>query len=113
MTDLFNVFAEMQRGQVLCDCNNKFNELLKAVLQTGKKGEISIKVFINPAKFALGGGVLEVNITHEAKIKRPELPIGAALFFVDQEGALSRTTPDQNDMFTATTEEKSNGRRSS
>jgi hypothetical protein len=95
MTDLLQVLADMQQGQVLCDCNEKFNELLKAVEDTGGKGELTIKVFVKPAKFALGGGVLQMELEHEAKTKLPELAVGSSLFFVKADGDITRNHPDQ------------------
>lgn len=99
MTDLLQVLAEMQQGQVLCDCNQKFNELLGAVESTGGKGELFIKVVVKPSKFAMGGGVLQVDITHNAKIKKPELSVGSSMFFVTADGDLSREHPDQITMY--------------
>jgi hypothetical protein len=95
MTDITSVLIEMQRGQALSDINQKFNDLLKSVLDTGIKGELTIKLKIKPAKFAIGGAVLQIETEHEAKVKKPELSIGKSLFFVDAGGRLSRDHPDQ------------------
>ena len=96
MADIISILADMQRGQVISDINSKFEEALQAVFGTGKKGEVTIKLFIEPSKFSLGGGVIQVDIEHECKItKKPELAVGSSTFFVDDEGKLSRNAPGQ------------------
>jgi len=101
MTDLLQVLLDMRSGQVATDCNLKFNEVLKSVLDTGGKGELTIKLFIKPSKMAMGGAVIEVETEHECKMKKPELAVGRSFFFVTKDGDLHRGDPDQmamNDM---------------
>lgn len=113
MNDLLNLLLDMRNGQVAADVNAKFNEVLQAVLETGGKGELTIKLFLKPSKLAMGGAVVEVETEHECKLKKPELAIGRSIFFVTQEGRLTRDDPSQTGMFEPLTiEEKSNGRRS-
>jgi hypothetical protein len=101
LTDLLNVLMEMRGGAVATDCNQKFNEVLLAVLETGKKGELTIKLSVKPSKFAIGGTVLEVETNHECKLKKPELAVGQSLFFVTKDGILTRNDPTQTAMFEA------------
>lgn len=101
MTDLLRVLLEMRGGQVASDCNQKFNEMLQAVLETGGKGELTIKLFVKPSKLAMGGAVVEVETEHECKSKKPELPVGRSVFFVSTDGALTREDPNQSAMFDA------------
>lgn len=106
MTDLLNVLLDMRSGQVATDCNLKFNEVLKAVLDTGGKGELTIKLLIKPSKLAMGGAVIEVETEHECKLKKPELAIGKAVFFVTKDGDLTRNNPDQGPLFDGVRERK-------
>ena len=99
MTDLVQFLLDMRSGQVATDCNQKFNEVLEAVLATGLKGELTIKLFLKPSKMGMGGAVIEVETEHEAKMKKPELAIGRSFFFVTKDGALTRDDPDQQAMF--------------
>lgn len=99
MTDIVSVLCEMRGGQVVSDVNVKFQDMLKAVLDTGGKGELTIKLKVNPSKMALGGAILEVECSHECKAKKPELPVGKSIFFVSSEGTLSRSDPAQDAMF--------------
>ncbi len=99
MTDLLKILLDMRNGKVAMDCNEKFNEVLKAVLDTGGKGELTIKLFVKPSKMGMGGAVIEVETEHEAKMKKPELAIGRSFFFVGKDGTLTRDDPDQEGMF--------------
>ena len=102
MTDILRVLFDMRNGQVAEDCSRKFAEVLQAVLDTRGKGELTIKLKIEPSKCAIGGAVLEVITSHECKIKKPELEVGSALFFVSPDGELTRDDPAQVAMFAET-----------
>jgi hypothetical protein len=106
MTDFVNLLVEMRNGQVATDINGKFNEILAAVLDTGGKGELTIKIKMAPAKLGMGGAVLEVETEHECKLKKPELAVGKAVFFVTKEGTLTRDDPAQTAMFASAENEQ-------
>ncbi len=99
MTDLLSVLMDMRNGQVAADVSQKFCEVLKAVIDTGGKGELTIKLNIAPSKMGMGGAVIEVETKHECKMKKPELEIGRSFFFVTKEGDLTRDDPAQTAMF--------------
>lgn len=99
MTDLLQVMLDMRGGQVAADCNQKFNDVLKAVLETGGKGELLIKLMVKPSKMGMGGAVIEVETAHECKLKKPELEVGRSFFFVTKAGDLTREDPAQTAMF--------------
>jgi len=99
--DLLRVLLDMRNGAVAADCNKKFDEVLAAVLETGGKGELQIKLFVEPSKMGMGGAVIEVETRHECKLKKPELAVGKSFFFVTKDGDLSRDDPDQIAMFEA------------
>lgn len=92
------------------DISAKFDEVLKAVIETGGKGELTIKLRIQPSKMALGGAVVEVETEHETKMKKPELQIGRSVFFVTKEGRLTRDDPAQAAMFEQEEVQRQNGR---
>ena len=108
MTDLLQTLLDMRNGRVVTDVNQKFNEVLSAVIETGGKGELTIKLIVKPSRMAMGGAVVEVETYHECKIKKPELEIGSSVFFVTKEGNLTRYDPDQQDMLQG---EEINGRK--
>ena len=97
-TDLLAVLLDMRNGRVAKDCNDKFNQVLSGVLDTGGKGELTIKLFLEPEKMGIGGSVIEVKTSHECKMKIPEISVGSARFFVTERGTLTRNDPDQQDL---------------
>lgn len=109
-TDLLQILLDMRNGQVAADCNDKFNKVLAAVLETGGKGELTIKLFVRPSKMGMGGAVIEVETEHECKAKVPELAVGRSLFFVTKDGRLTRNDPDQETMFDPEKKGHENGR---
>lgn len=102
MTDLLAFIMDMRGGAVAQDLNEKFNEVVGAVLDTGGKGQLTIELNVEPSKMGLGGAVIEVSSEHKCKVKKPELAIGKATFFVTKEGVLTRNDPNQTSMFDAT-----------
>ncbi len=98
--DILQVLLDMRNGAVAADVSKKFDEVVAAVLETGGKGELTIKLFVEPSKMGMGGCVLEVEAKHECKLKKPELSIGRSVFFITKEGRLTREDPNQVAMFT-------------
>jgi hypothetical protein len=96
--DLVHLLMEMRNGAVAADCNRKFNEVLDAVIETGGKGEFTLKVLVKPSKMGMGGTVIEVETEHECKTKKPELSVGRSLFFITSDGKLSKDDPNQIEM---------------
>ncbi len=97
-TDIMGVLLDMRGGRVVADINAKFNDLVMAVLESAAKGSMQINITIDPTKFGFGGGVEEVNLAHEIKLKKPERKIGSSTFFV-ADGKLTREHPDQTSIF--------------
>ena len=97
--DLLQVLLEMRNGAVASDISAKFNEVVTAVTETGGKGELTITLNVEPSKVGLGGCVIEVEMKHKCKLKKPELEIGRSVFFVTKEGRLTRDDPAQEAMF--------------
>lgn len=97
--DILAVLMDMRSGAVAADVNAKFNEMIRAVLDTGGKGELAIIIKAEPAKLGLGGAVLEIVTEHDCKMKKPELKVGKSMFFVTREGRLTREDPNQTQMF--------------
>lgn len=98
-SDIHNLLLEMRSGRVLQDINTKFNQVLTAVLDTGSKGKVTIELNIEPGRMGVGGAVLEVELSHNIKLKTPEHDIGKATFFVTKEGVLTREDPEQTALF--------------
>jgi hypothetical protein len=89
-------FAELltsfRRGELLDEGNQKLNELMTAIQTTGAGGEISLKLKFKVNK----AGQLE--ITPELTSKRPTRALGTGIYFVSDEGQLTRRDPKQMDI---------------
>lgn len=107
VTDFIAVIAEMRNGQVAADISRKLNELMDAIRDTGGPGALTLKLKVKPSTIDIHEGVKEVEITHSCEITKPEKPIGKAIFFVSRDGNLTRTDPDQQELFE---QEESNAR---
>ena len=99
--DILQTLLDMRSGAVAMDISAKFDEMIQAVLGTGGKGELIIKLRAAPSKLGMGGAVLEIETEHECKMKKPELAVGKSLFFVTKDGILTSDDPAQEDMFNA------------
>ena len=97
--DILQTLLDMRSGAVAMDISAKFDEMIQAVLGTGGKGELIIKLRAAPSKLGMGGAVLEIETEHECKLKKPELAIGKSFFLVTKDGALTRDDPAQVAMF--------------
>lgn len=99
VNDILQTIMDMRNGAVAADINAKFDEMVTAVLETGGKGELVVSLKVEPSKLGMGGAVLEVQAQHTCKMKKPELEVGKAFFFVTKDGTLTRDDPAQTAMF--------------
>lgn len=95
MADFVSTFMEMRNGGAAADCNRKFSELLAAIMETRKKGKITLTIEVSPARMDVMGDVKEVDLRHTCAIAKPELDQGRSVFFTTQDGRLSRQDPNQ------------------
>lgn len=99
-TEVLGTLLDMKEGRVVADINLKWSELILAVIEAAtQKGSMQINLVITPTKWAFGGGVEEVKLEHEVKLKKPERRIGESTFYVTDEGRLQRDHPDQTSIF--------------
>lgn len=99
MADIVAILMEMRGGRVASELSDKFSAVVNGVLETGKAGQLTIKLKVAPKTMAVGGAVLEVSIQHETLSKIPEPKIGASAFFVTADQQLTRDDPAQEAMF--------------
>jgi hypothetical protein len=90
-----DVLREYRRGSPVDQASRLLAEVVRAVDETGKAGEVTIKVKVIPDKDGGSGKELAV----EVKCKRPERDLPKAVFFSDPNGDLHRTDPAQSEMF--------------
>jgi hypothetical protein len=89
-TRLFtDVLRDLRFGVALDEISEEFNRLVAAVDNTGRPGELTLKIKLKPST----AGAIEV--LDEVKAKVPTLPKESSLFFPTVEGNLVRNDPRQ------------------
>lgn len=96
--DYVQTLIELRNGQVASECSNALQTVLAAVLDTGKKGAVSVKLDVVPTRVELGR-VVEVEVTHKITETIPDHNPGKTIFFPMPDGTLSRHDPAQIEMF--------------
>lgn len=91
MRPFTEVIGDLRSG-ALHQLNEKLDEVVAAVIETRRAGEITFKLKIKPN----GDGSVEIEDNIKAKV--PEQPRGKTIMFVDSENALRRTDPRQSDL---------------
>lgn len=85
--------TEQRGGSLHGELTEKLADLVAACLEHGEGGSLVLTVKVKPNK----DGVT-VTVTDEVKAKEPEGDRGAALFYADAEGNLSRRDPRQPEL---------------
>lgn len=93
MSTFSDVVGSLAGGSTHERLGNHLNDVVQAVIKTGKVGEVTLKLTIRP------NGEVGVMITDDIKAKVPELTRGTTAFFSDEHGNLLRRDPRQGDMF--------------
>jgi len=84
-----DTLRDIEYGHLLEELADVQQEVVDAVMETGKKGQITITLNYNPE------GQGQVTIATDLKKKIPALPRGKSLFFVTPDRNLSRQDPRQ------------------
>ena len=92
----FAEFLHEQRGGAAAvEVSERFNELVAAVMEHGKGGELILKIAVKPAGKGAGN---VVTVTDTCTTKLPEADRPTAIFFADDDGNLSRSNPNQPEL---------------
>lgn len=100
MVPFTDVLRAIRKGRVVDELTEQLAEVVKAVEATGKKGELVLKLTVQPQGKDDNAKKVSTKIT--AKLPQPDMP--DALFFADAEGSLLRDDPTQTRMFADTEE---------
>lgn len=87
-----DILRELGGGGVYDDLTAGLAEIVAAVQETRKVGELSIKLKIKP------NGENSVMVSEEIKTKVPQATRGDTLFFTTSSGSLVRQDPRQQDL---------------
>ncbi|NUS86347.1 MAG: hypothetical protein HOY75_27400 [Streptomyces sp.] len=80
-------------GRVHKAVSDELHELLQAVSTHGKKGQLVLKVLVEPSKGHVEGDPLAISV--ETDLKAPKSTPPAAIYFVDDNGNPCRNDPRQ------------------
>lgn len=90
----FDTARDIRRGQLLEDCADELQKVIKAVGDTGKPAKLIIELTVKPASKGQGAVIL----SDKVRAKLPELPAGETILFVTPENNLSATDPRQKEI---------------
>ena len=96
------------RQGALASINQKWNDVVTAVLNTGGKGELTLKLTIEPSRRLPGGLIVKVQARQDCKVKVPELETGSSVFFIS-DGLLTKDDPTRDELFQDELKETRNG----
>lgn len=85
------VLQDIQGGTVADQAATAMQELVNAVNEHGKKGELTLKVVVQPLK----GNASALSVSGEVASKPPKAEPATAVFFYDAAGNLMRDDPKQ------------------
>jgi hypothetical protein len=86
-----DVLAELRRGKAKNDMTDKLHDLIQAVRDTGKKGELHIKLVVTPLK----NDKSQVDVTDVIVVKTPGRDLPSSRFFLTDDNNLTREDPQQ------------------
>lgn len=92
--EFLSVLAELKNGRVAAQLGDDFQQLADAVKRHGKKGELVLKLTVEPSRIT-EGVVKEVNVNYSSKLTEPRPNHGTTMFFVTDDSKLSRQDPAQ------------------
>ncbi len=95
MRPITDILREIRKGKAVDLASQRMAEIVQAVDETNKPGELTITIKVKPEK---GGGSQKV-IQVAVKAKIPEMDLPEGVFFSDEDGDLHRTDPAQSDIF--------------
>jgi hypothetical protein len=91
---VFDMFAIARGGYALVEANKELKDLIRAIKETGKAGEISLVLKITPDK----NDARIVTLDPDYKIKKPRKKFASGHAFVGDDYSLSKEDPAQLDL---------------
>lgn len=94
MSSILDVLSQIRGGAALIDANKELREVVMAVKSTGKKGSITLKIDIEPDKTDDTVVTFQPDVTK----KVPKKAYAKGLFYVSDNGDVSREDPRQQEL---------------
>lgn len=95
MRPFTDVLRDIRKGRVVDAATDQLAEVVRAVLDTNKGGELTLKLSVKPQ----GKGDNAVIVSAKVATKVPQADLPDALFFADLDGDLLRDDPTQSRLF--------------
>jgi hypothetical protein len=92
--DVFDVLKGIRKGDCIFELNEKIEELVGAIREHSKGGELTLKLKIAPLN---AGDPHSLKVTDEIKIKKPEKVNGISVFYSTSRNTLQKNDPNQMD----------------
>ncbi|SFC09149.1 hypothetical protein [Salipiger profundus] len=92
--DELNFLEFMQsfrRGELLREADDRMQEVLAAIQETGNSGEVTLKL---PFKVNKAG---QIECVPQVTAKKPKRELGAGIYFLNDDARLTRRDPNQQD----------------
>lgn len=83
----------LRRGELLSEAGDMLNELTEAIHKTGGKGDLTLRL---PFKVNDAG---QMECVPVLSMKKPRRPLGTGIYYVTDDGHLTRRDPAQEDLF--------------
>lgn len=88
-----DVLVELNRGRTHAELSKDLQDLIAAVMDTGRKGTLTVQLTVAKSK---ASGQVEVIDNVVTKLPRPDR--AASIFYVDDDANLTRTDPNQPEL---------------
>jgi hypothetical protein len=95
VSEFLTTLRDIRRGGLLADCEAHLTDLVMGVRETGRPGEILVRIKIAPAS---KGNVDTLVVTDDVRVKRPKPELGATIFFATSANTLRRNDPRQPEL---------------
>jgi hypothetical protein len=90
------ILQELRDGRVHAELSQQLSDLIAKVKETGKGGELTLKIKIKPA--TRGADVDKITVSDAISITLPKPERGEDFFWLTEEGDLSRNHPKQQEL---------------
>lgn len=91
-----DVLADLRRGRLQAELTEGLHDLIKSCLDTGKKGELTLKLTIEPKKVS-EYETPQISVTDQINTKAPRRSTHPSTFFLTDDGAPVRRDPNQDE----------------
>lgn len=91
-----DVLAELRRGRLSQDLTDELADLIRACQQTGKSGELVLKLKITPQK-ANDYDTPQIEVTDTVGTRKPKVSVQPSRFFLTDDGRPVRNDPNQDE----------------